>query len=78
MKRGQGPRFGGQRPRARREDGSPGLESGDFVDVVGFYPVREAGAGRSFGPDRWPTTLHESEDCEALCVGPIARPTFFP
>lgn len=57
---GRSPGFGGRAPRSRQKTGGRERESGDFVDVVGFYPVREAGAGRSFGPDRWPTTLHVS------------------
>lgn len=52
---GWSPKFGGHAPRARRETGRPGLESGTFVESLGHYPVREAGAGRSLGPDRWPT-----------------------
>ena len=67
---GRSPGFGGRAPRSRQKTGGRERESGDFVDVVGFYPVREAGAGRSFGPDRWPTTLHESRGTGERCCFP--------
>jgi len=53
------------------------LESGDFVDVVGFLPR----AGSRRGPVVWTGSVAddalESEDCEALCVEPISRTTFY-
>ena len=50
------------------------LESGDFVDVVGFLPRAGSRRGPVVGPDRWPTMALESEDARHLCVEPISRP----
>ena len=48
--------------------GLPGLESGVFVEIVGCYPVREAGAGRPLEPDRWPTNASRvPRDTERCC-----------